>query len=630
MGQLQVTVVNASNVPAMDRSGTSDPYVEVIVNNQTQKTSVQKDTLKPTWNETFTFNGISIHDSISIQLNDWNRFGKKNKIGKVENIILMGLLQEAKGTLGIDFNFTKKFFVSEKFTNCTVTISISFDFDAKQAQKREKKKSSIGIFDKVGKVKSSIMNNSSITINNNNNGVAIMGRPYPRNYKMIVYVYQARNLDALDDSGFSDPYFEITYCGKRGKTNIIKKTLNPQWMETIILNVNVPQPAKYAPRIRCSCYDWDRFSGNDLIGRFFIPFLDVIDMMNNKKPRWYHLYNHKTNNKMDGKVYIAIEFIDANQKNKPIFKIDKTANPFYLHLLTIGVRTLKSSLGVHKPQIVYTAPLAGSVEEIATDPSSNPSAKNANFLVIQKLPIKIPIDYELAPVINIIARDNLFGGLVKRSIGSSIIDLHQFMILLKSDNNEWKIKENRIEILNEKQLKLEITAEERAERREYKAESRMNLLSIKKSIELSEARCQNRPFNKKQLLQIEEIGKNYVEIESSESYRNRLYKEEDELKRQKDEEEKQLKIQIEQEKEAARRKKEINEMKIEEEEEEEVEEDSSDEDQDSSESEIKEEDKPKEKEKEKKLNKRGKKKIEKAKKKAAEAALKEWDAENED
>eukprot|EP01084_Bolivina_argentea_P170946 296190_1 len=121
----------------------------------------------------------------------------------------------------------------------------------------------------------------------NNNDLAILGRPDARNYKMIVYVYQARNLDALDDSGFSDPYFEVTYCGKRGKTNIIKKTLNPQWMEKLILDVNVPQPAKYAPKIRCSCYDWNRFSGNDLIGRFFISFVDVLDMMNKKTPFWY-------------------------------------------------------------------------------------------------------------------------------------------------------------------------------------------------------------------------------------------------------------------------------------------------------------------------------------------------------
>lgn len=228
--------------------------------------------------------------------------------------------------------------------------------------------------------------------------------------------------------------------GKQARTKTIKKSLNPQWMEKVQLNVDVPQPAEYAPQIRCSVYDWDRFSGNDLIGRFFIPFLDVIEMMKLSKPRWYHLRDQLTGEQMEGKVYVAVEFIDANQKRPPIFKIDKTANPFYLHLLTIGVRSMKSALGVHKPQIVYTAPLGGGTEETRTEPSSNQSAKNANFLVIQKLPIKIPVDYELAPVINIIARDNLFGGLLKRSIGAAIIDLQQFMHKLPaSDKNEWAI-----------------------------------------------------------------------------------------------------------------------------------------------------------------------------------------------
>eukprot|EP00485_Elphidium_margaritaceum_P004276 CAMPEP_0202695866 /NCGR_PEP_ID=MMETSP1385-20130828/9321_1 /ASSEMBLY_ACC=CAM_ASM_000861 /TAXON_ID=933848 /ORGANISM="Elphidium margaritaceum" /LENGTH=1764 /DNA_ID=CAMNT_0049351945 /DNA_START=35 /DNA_END=5329 /DNA_ORIENTATION=- len=545
MGKLDVTVVNAQNVPPMDRDGTSDPYVEVTVNGHSQKTSVQKGSLKPSWNEKFEYPGVSIHDSISLQLNDWNRFGKKDVIGKVDNIILMGLLKEAKGQLGVDFNYTKKFFVSEKFPNCTVTISITFDFDAKQVAMRREKKSTIGIFDKVTK------ESKSKRVDH------IMGRPYPRNYKMIVYVYQARNLDALDDSGFSDPFIEVTYCGKRAKSTTIKKTLNPQWMEQVTLNVDVPQPASYAPAIRCSVYDWDRFSGNDLIGRLFVPFMDVLSMMRERKPRWYYLRDLKGEQK-EGKVYLAIEFIDANVKADPIFKIDKSANPFYLHLLTIGVRSMKSALGVHKPQVVYTAPLAGSVEEIATDPSSNPNAANANFLVIQKLPIKIPIDYELAPVINIIVRDNLFGGLVKRSIGSSIIDLHDFMVPIKSsEKNEWRIKDNRIEILNEKQLKLEIAAEDRAERREYKAEARMNLLSIKKAVELAEARCQNRAFNKKELMVIEDIGKNAVEIEDSEDYRARLFAEEDAYQREKEEEEERLAEQQRQRREAEKRKKEI-------------------------------------------------------------------------
>ena len=82
-------------------------------------------------------------------------------------------------------------------------------------------------------------------------------------------------------------------------------------------------------------------------------------------------------------------------------------------MLTIGVRGLRSAIGIFKPQIVYTAPMAGDTGEIRTDPSSDPAAKDANFLVIQKIPLKLPYDFELAPVVNIAARDNLFGGVIQ-------------------------------------------------------------------------------------------------------------------------------------------------------------------------------------------------------------------------
>ena len=96
-------------------------------------------------------------------------------------------------------------------------------------------------------------------------------------------------------------------------------------------------------------------------------------MMRASGPRWYHLFEQATGEQMAGKVYVSVEFIDANQKRPPIFKIAKMANPFFLYLLTIGVRSMKSALGVHKPQIVYTAPLGGGTEKTRTELSSNPS-----------------------------------------------------------------------------------------------------------------------------------------------------------------------------------------------------------------------------------------------------------------
>eukprot|EP01084_Bolivina_argentea_P085310 154177_1 len=228
-------------------------------------------------------------------------------------------------------------------------------------------------------------------------------------------------------------------------------------MEKLILNVNVPQPAQYAPKIRCSCYDWDRFSGNDLIGRFFISFVDVLDMMHKKTPFWYHLTD-QNGNKMKAKVYIGIELIDVKQKNKPIFRIDKTTNQFYLHLLTIGVRHSKGF--VHKPQIVYYSSAKGT-REISTDPSSNYSANNANFFNVHKMRIKIPINYKLAPAVVVNFRSVIMIELgdrdwdseyeegsvrkIQKSIGTGVINLQDFMIPIKdSSNNDWVLKSDSI------------------------------------------------------------------------------------------------------------------------------------------------------------------------------------------
>lgn len=55
MGNLRVDVLDAQNLPSADRNGKSDPYAKFELNGQEVfKTKVQKKTLNPTWNESFT------------------------------------------------------------------------------------------------------------------------------------------------------------------------------------------------------------------------------------------------------------------------------------------------------------------------------------------------------------------------------------------------------------------------------------------------------------------------------------------------------------------------------------------------------------------------------------------------
>ena len=56
--QLSVGVIQAAELPGMDMSGTSDPYVKVYVMPDKKKkyeTKVHRKTLNPVFNETFVF-----------------------------------------------------------------------------------------------------------------------------------------------------------------------------------------------------------------------------------------------------------------------------------------------------------------------------------------------------------------------------------------------------------------------------------------------------------------------------------------------------------------------------------------------------------------------------------------------
>ena len=66
-----MTIQRAMGLAAMDRGGTSDPYVTIKVGSQSeQKTTVQKKTLTPVWDESFSFRVESMDDALVLQVWD--------------------------------------------------------------------------------------------------------------------------------------------------------------------------------------------------------------------------------------------------------------------------------------------------------------------------------------------------------------------------------------------------------------------------------------------------------------------------------------------------------------------------------------------------------------------------------
>ncbi|CAL1263509.1 unnamed protein product [Larinioides sclopetarius] len=87
---LAVTVIQAEDLPGMDMSGTSDPYVKVYLLPDKKKkyeTKVHRKTLNPVFNETFNFKipySEIASKTLVFAVFDFDRFSKHDQIGEVK------------------------------------------------------------------------------------------------------------------------------------------------------------------------------------------------------------------------------------------------------------------------------------------------------------------------------------------------------------------------------------------------------------------------------------------------------------------------------------------------------------------------------------------------------------------
>ncbi|WKX97004.1 hypothetical protein Q1695_013007 [Nippostrongylus brasiliensis] len=222
-GQLSVTVIQAEDLPGMDMSGTSDPYVKLYLLPEKKKkveTKVHRKTLNPVFNETFifkvAFNEITAK-TLVFAVYDFDRFSKHDQIGQV-------LIPLGKIDLGQ---------VIEEWKD------IAPPPDDKEAEK------SLG-------------------------DICFSLRYVPTAGKLTVVILEAKNLKKMDVGGLSDPYVKIVLMqgGKRlkkKKTSIKKCTLNPYYNESFSFEVPFEQIQKVSLMI--TVMDYDKLGSNDAIGR---------------------------------------------------------------------------------------------------------------------------------------------------------------------------------------------------------------------------------------------------------------------------------------------------------------------------------------------------------------------------
>lgn len=221
---LNLNLLTAEHLPAKDFSGTSDPYVKIMLlpdRKHRLVSNIRRKCLNPRWDEMFSFEGYPFaklaDKTLCLQVLDYDRFSRDDPIGEVyiplkdvdiaNGVTLWQPLQPSDGEAG-----------------------------------------------KLGQILVSLCHQPSLK-------------------RIMVGIISARGLVAKDVNGLSDPYVKLwlTYDGKRvkkQKTKCKPKTLNPDFNETFVFEVETD-------KLPLTCLsivvmDRDLVTQNELIGRIAI------------------------------------------------------------------------------------------------------------------------------------------------------------------------------------------------------------------------------------------------------------------------------------------------------------------------------------------------------------------------
>ncbi|XP_035882895.1 myoferlin isoform X2 [Phyllostomus discolor] len=160
-------------------------------------------------------------------------------------------------------------------------------------------------------------------------------------YHLRCYIYQARNLMALDKDSFSDPYAHVSFLHRSKTTEIIQSTLNPTWDQTIIFDeieiYGEPQTVlQNPPKVIIEIFDNDQVGKDEFLGRSMCSPLVKLNSEVDITPKllWYPVMN---GDKACGDVLVTAELILRHKdgSNLPILPSQRAPN---LYMVPQGIR----------------------------------------------------------------------------------------------------------------------------------------------------------------------------------------------------------------------------------------------------------------------------------------------------
>uniref|UniRef100_A0A8C7BDP0 Rabphilin 3A n=1 Tax=Neovison vison TaxID=452646 RepID=A0A8C7BDP0_NEOVI len=244
---LHCTIIKAKGLKPMDSNGLADPYVKLHLlpgasKSNKLRTKTLRNTRNPVWNETLVYHGITDEDmqrkTLRISVCDEDKFGHNEFIGETRFS-----LKKLKPNQKKNFNICLERVIPMKRAGTTGSARGMALYEEEQVER-------IGDIEERGKILVSLMYST-------------------QQGGLIVGIIRCVHLAAMDANGYSDPFVKLWLkpdMGKKAKhkTQIKKKTLNPEFNEEFFYDIKHSDLAKKSLDI--SVWDYDIGKSNDYIG----------------------------------------------------------------------------------------------------------------------------------------------------------------------------------------------------------------------------------------------------------------------------------------------------------------------------------------------------------------------------
>ena len=253
-GMMEIKLLAASGLIAADANGLSDPYVVFKLGNVTHRSRVVPKSLNPNFNdEIFQFHGVLgdlISQRLLLEVFDKDTFSRNDSLGKAEiDLASKPLLHEEEMDIMLS-------------TQGHVSLRIAWKPNDPSSPTSSK----------LMLASSSMSAPSTDVTPHRATGpqpIAVDKAPptdLSQEGSLRIELQRATNLKSADSNGLSDPYVVLSFLGKKFKSKVVPKSLNPHWNESFPLFNGTLGELTSKPCL-LEVFDRDRFTRDESLGK---------------------------------------------------------------------------------------------------------------------------------------------------------------------------------------------------------------------------------------------------------------------------------------------------------------------------------------------------------------------------